>query len=84
MIASPIQATRLACFHPNLIRLDVEQVQPGLFNQSLMDPLARLSSTIAPSSHGAFIQTVRLHNSLDGASKCQQRDDHHDQVLWPP
>jgi hypothetical protein len=68
-MASPIQTTRLAHLHPDLVGLDMEQIQPGLRDDGLMDPLALRPSAITPRGDGAFIETVGLDNGLHRTSK---------------
>jgi len=62
--------------------LDVEQIQPRLCDDGLMDPLALRSRTITPGGNGAFIKAVGLDNGLHGASKRQQGDDNYNQIRW--
>jgi hypothetical protein len=70
----------LASFHPNLIGLNMSQVELSLFNEGLMDLVAMDSCSIAPSSYGALIQSEGMHNRLNGASIGQERHYHDYQV----
>ena len=67
-------------FHPNLVGLHVDQIELSLLDDGLMHSLTLFARAVAPRSHGAFIQSIGLHNRLHRASKGQERDDNDHQL----
>jgi hypothetical protein len=65
IIANPIQAIILLPLTRNASGLHVDEIQLSLLNHRLMNPLAVLACSIAPTGHRPFIQSKRMHDGLD-------------------
>ena len=67
-------------FHPQLVRLDVLEVELPLFHQVLMHPLAVLPRTGEPARHRSLIEPERGDDRLRRAPMTQQREHQHRQL----
>jgi len=72
-------SNHLASFHPNLIRLNMHQVQFSLLDHLLMHLVAMGSCSISPVGHRPFIQPEGLDNGLDRTPIRQECHNDHDQ-----
>ena len=70
----------LAPLHPDLVRLDVKQIELALFDDRFMDLLTMFSGSVSPVSYRAFVQVERLHNRLHRAAIREQRYHNNNQL----
>jgi hypothetical protein len=68
-MANPIQITIPRAFTRMRVGLSMHDIELSLFKESMMGSLTLLARTISPRGYRAFIQTIGLHNGLDGTPK---------------